>query len=489
MQVTSPHPNSTLIQFLQTEFNKYKNAADFVAFKYVKEKTRDFSVRNGKTEDLSDFIDQGLLIEIMIDGHMGYGSTCELTSDGIKFAFNKAKSMTRTSSQFSVFKFDNRIRPSVVGHYASAVKTKLNLLDLPEIFNYLKKTSQALKINNTIVTASSDVMLIECTHHYFSSLGADINQEFDIIVNSMSATASNGQESQTRSLHGGRGNCVQAGAEYFNLDSALEKCEQISTEALELLEAENCPTETCDLILAPDQMLLQIHESVGHPLELDRILGDERNFAGWSFIKPEDFETLQYGSPLMNVVFDPTQPQELGSYQFDEAGSQAEKKHLIKNGKLLAGLGGLESQMRLNISGVANSRASSWNRAPIDRMANINLDGGSSTLAQMISRVERGVMMFANKSWSIDDYRRKFQFGCEYAKLIENGHITKTLKNPNYRGVSIPFWNSLADLTNSSTVETYGSPYCGKGEPSQVIRVGHASPYALFKNIEIFGGG
>ncbi len=474
---------------LQTEFNKYKNSADFVAFKFIKEKTRDYSVRNGKTEDLNEFFDQGLMIEVMIDGHMGYGATAELTPEGIKKAFNKARSMTETSSRFSVHRFDKQIRPAVTGHYDSTHKTRLDTLSLAAVFDYLKKTSLALKKNDLIIAAVTDAMLIECTQNYFSSEGAEFSQNFDIVVNSMSATASDGKESQTRSLHGGRGNCLQVGAEYFNLDTALANCEEISSQAIELLTAENCPAETCDLILAPDQMLLQIHESIGHPLELDRILGDERNFAGWSFVQPEDFGSLEYGSTLMNVVFDPTSEGELASYKFDEVGNKAEKKYLIKNGKLIAGLGSLESQARSGISGVANARSSSWNRAPIDRMANVNLEGGSLSLAEMISQVERGVIMFANRSWSIDDYRRKFQFGCEYGKLIENGKLTKTLKNPNYRGVTVPFWKSLAGLTDPDTIETYGSPYCGKGEPSQIIRVGHSSPYALFKNIEVFGGG
>lgn len=489
MQATTQNQNSHLAQLLQTEFNKYKSSADFVAFKFIKEKTRDYSVRNGKTEELNDFIDQGLLIEVMINGHIGYGATSELTAEGIKYAFNKARSMTDTASKMSVFKFDKRIRPPSKGDYATSRKVKLDKLSLVEIYDFLKKTSLAMKKTDQIITATSDAMLIECTQNYFSSEGAEFNQEFDIIVNSMSATASNGKESQTRSLHGGRGNCVQAGAEYFNLETALRDCDEISTQALELLTAQDCPSETCDLILAPDQMLLQIHESIGHPLELDRILGDERNFAGWSFVQPQDFGTLQYGSQIMNVVFDPTVENELASYMYDEVGNKAEKKYLIKNGKLEAGLGSLESQIRSNISGVANSRSSSWNRAPIDRMANINLEGGDLTLDQMISKVERGVIMYANRSWSIDDYRRKFQFGCEYGKLIENGKVTKTLKNPNYRGVTVPFWNSLSGLTNTDSVETYGSPYCGKGEPSQIIRVGHSSPYALFKNIEVFGGG
>lgn len=489
MQATIQNNSDQLAQLLQTEFNKYKNSADFVAFKFIKEKTRDFSVRNGKTEDLSEFNDQGLMIEIMINGHMGYGATGELTPEGIKKAFNKARAMTLASSRYAVFQFDKNIRPPAKGRYETNRKIKLDQLSLTAIFDFLKKTSLTLKKNDLIIAAVSDVMLVECSQHYFSSAGAEFNQEFDIIVNSFSSTASNGKESQTRSLHGGRGNCVQAGAEFFNLDKALSDCDEISTQALELLTAENCPSETCDLILSPDQMLLQIHESIGHPLELDRILGDERNFAGWSFIQPQDFGTLQYGSAMMNVVFDPTVSNQLASYQFDEVGNTAEKKYLIQNGKLIAGLGSLESQARSNISGVANARSSSWNRAPIDRMANINLEAGDLSLDEMTAKVERGVIMYANRSWSIDDYRRKFQFGCEYAKLIENGKITKTLKNPNYRGVTVPFWNSLAGLTNPASIEIYGSPYCGKGEPSQIIRVGHSSPYALFKNIEVFGGG
>lgn len=489
MQVTTSFSASSLAQFLQTEFNKYKKSADFVAFKLVREKTRDYSVRNGKTEELNEFFDMGVLIEVMVNGHMGYGATSELSSEGIKKTFDSAIAMTTSASDRAVYRFDKNIRPGVKGRYETARKTRLDKLSLAEVFDFLKKTSQALKTNDKIIAAVSDAMLIECQQNYFSSEGAEIHQEFDIVINSMSSTAGDGKESQTRSLHGGRGNCLQIGAEYFNLDRALQNCAEISNQAIELLTADNCPSETCDLVLAPDQMLLQIHESIGHPLELDRILGDERNFAGWSFVQPQDFGQLQYGTKMMNVAFDPGGVQQLASYGFDEVGNKAERKHLIKDGVLVAGLGSLESQARSGVSGVANSRASSWNRAPIDRMANINLEGGDLTFDEMISKIERGVLMYSNRSWSIDDYRRKFQFGCEYGKLIENGKITKTLKNPNYRGVTVPFWNSLSGLTNAASVESYGSPYCGKGEPSQVIRVGHASPYGLFKNIEVFGGG
>ena len=236
-------------------------------------------------------------------------------------------------------------------------------------------------------------------------------------------------------------------------------------------------------------MLLQIHESIGHPLELDRILGDERNYAGSSFVKLSDFGTLQYGAPLLNVTFDPTVRGELASYGFDDNGLPATREYLIKEGKLLRGLGSSESQMRAGVPGVANARATSWNRPPIDRMANINLEPGDCSFAAMISDIEDGIYMESNRSWSIDDYRNKFQFGCEYAKCIENGKLTTTLRNPNYRGITNQFWHSLVKVGNQETVGVFGSPFCGKGEPNQIISVGHASPACLFQNIEVFGGG
>ncbi len=478
---------------IENEFKKYQKDADFVAFKYISEKTKDLSVRNGQPNQITHDTDQGLTIEVMKNGHIGYGATCELTSDGIKKAFHAAVKMTEAASKSAVHKFGLDIRPSSQGEYISQRQKPLDQISTAEIYDFLKKTSLKMKVNDQIISAVSDAMVIETEQIYQSSAGANFKQNFNIVVSSFSATAQNSKDTQTRSFHGGRGNCQQVGAEFFNLDLALRDCDQMASEALELLDAENCPTQTCDLILAPDQMLLQIHESIGHPLELDRILGDERNFAGWSFVQPADFGKLQYGSPMMNVVFDPTVKNEMASYKFDEVGNPATKQYLIKNGVLVAGLGSLESQTRLRsqsqpVAGVANSRSSSWNRAPIDRMANINLEGGNQTMSQMISDVEDGIIMFANRSWSIDDYRRKFQFGCEYAKIIKNGKLAQTVKNPNYRGVTVPFWNNLVGLTSPDTVEVYGSPYCGKGEPSQVIRVGHASPYARFKNIEVFGG-
>ncbi|MCA9729244.1 MAG: TldD/PmbA family protein, partial [Candidatus Eisenbacteria bacterium] len=164
------------------------------------------------------------------------------------------------------------------------------------------------------------------------------------------------------------------------------------------------------------------------------------------------------------------------------------KEYIIRRGILERGLGGTVSQERLHAQGVANARACSWNRPPIDRMANLNLEPGESTLDEMIAMVERGLYLKTNISWSIDDSRNKFQFGCEWGQMIENGKLTQVVKKPNYRGISATFWRNLKGVGNRATFEVLGTPYCGKGEPNQSVRVGHASPTCLFGAVDVFGG-
>jgi len=200
------------------------------------------------------------------------------------------------------------------------------------------------------------------------------------------------------------------------------------------------------------------------------------------------FGSYRYGSELLNVTFDPQNPQQIASYHFDDEGTPARLEYLIKNGILQRPLAGLISQRRANLAGVANSLACDWNRPAIDRMANINLVAGNSSLEQMIAQTESGILMDTNQSWSIDDSRNKFQFGCEYARLIENGELTEVVKNPNYRGISAQFWRNLSAVGNQDTYQVLSVPACGKGEPNQAIQVGHASPACLFKNIDVFGG-
>lgn len=428
------------------------------------------------------------MVEVLAQGQFGYAATNCLDQASIQAAAEQAKLQAIAAAPWAVHPFTPDVRPQAVGEYHSPQQKPLDAISVADLVSLLTDICATLKVSDQVVQTSAYAHTVEKTQRFVSSNGSDVQQQFFYIDTDYAATAQDGPIIQQRTDNGQMARCYQTGVEVFEPESVLARARQIGEQSVELLTAAECPTTTTTLMLAPDQMMLQIHESIGHPLELDRILGDERNYAGSSFVKLSDFGTLVYGSPLMNVTFDPTVTRELGGYAFDDAGMPAQREFLIQEGLLLRGLGSLESQARAQVPGVANFRATSWNRPPIDRMANLNLEPGTSTFAEMIADIEYGVYMESNRSWSIDDYRNKFQFGCEYAKLIQNGKFVKTLRNPNYRGITNPFWHNLVKVGDRSTFGMYGTPFCGKGEPNQVIRVGHASPTCVFSNIEVFGG-
>jgi len=468
---------------LQKALNNINIDADWVGIRQLKETTTYRTIRDGNPEQNSINLDQGVMVEVLVNGQFGYYGTHSIDYDSISKAAKKAYKIALNSSKYSNYSYTQSVRPKAVGVYNSPYEIKN--LNLDQLMDILVKSNKLLKGSDKIITATSMARIVDMNMRYVSSNGSDLEQNFLYVGPGFRAIAQDGSNIQSRSY---TDQCQQVGMEMLNEEFVLSKCESICKEALELLNAEECPNEKMDLVLHSDQMLLQIHESIGHALEVDRILGDERNYAGWSFVNLEDFGKLQYGSEIMNITFDPTIENEFASYGFDDTGNKATKEFVIKDGILKRGLGGLESQERSKIKGVANVRACSWNRAPIDRMANLNLEPGDSTFDEMIASVEKGIFMQTNRSWSIDDFRNKFQFGCEYGQLIENGKITKTVKNPNYRAVSTPFWNSLKKVGNSDTFGVYGTPYCGKGEPNQCVRVGHAAPICVFDNIDVFGG-
>ncbi|MES2934187.1 MAG: TldD/PmbA family protein [Pseudomonadota bacterium] len=470
------------IQFPEIALAYARQSADWAGLRYSHETARQRVIRNEQPETNDSSIEEGVMCEVLIDGHFGYAATADLSVDGLKRAYDRAIATTRATSAHKVHGFNAKQRPVARGQYQSPQQKTLDAAALAEITDCLLAASHAMKVSDLIVNRSARVMTIQTQIDFYSSNGSEIRQSFDMVDITLTATAAHGLQSQSRSWS----QTGQFGGEVFQRRVFAEQANRTALEALELLNAPNCPSGRMDLVLMPDQMMLQIHESIGHPLELDRILGDERNYAGWSFVKPADFGVLQYGSSLMNVSFDPAKAHSFASYAFDDGGNPATRELLIENGVLQRGLGSLESQQRSGLPGVANFRSASWNRAPIDRMANINLEPGNATLEQLIGQVERGILMTTNRSWSIDDYRNKFQFGCERGQLIENGKLGAVVRNPNYRGVTVDFWNRLAGVGRDDT--THGTPFCGKGEPSQVIRVGHSSPACLFRDVEVFGG-
>jgi predicted Zn-dependent protease len=464
-----------------------RSEADFWSVRIVSERTDDHAVRNDVAQPLRLASDRGAMLVAWCGRGAGYAATADLSERGLQAALDIATQRAKACASVSLIDHTQIARPVESGTYESPAVAQ-TLPDRREWLERLQHECAAANIDGRIVERTAAVQLTHSEQTYLTSDGIRIDQHFRFMLPQMSVTAHANGVTQVRTLGGDYGTLAQGGVDvlaHFGFDDAGAR---IADEALQLVAAPNCPSGPRDLLLMPDQMMLQIHESIGHPLELDRILGDERNFAGWSFIKREHFGSYRYGSELLNVTFDPDLREEAASYAFDDDGTRAQREYLIRDGVLMRPLGGALSQQRARLAGVANSRASSWNRPPIDRMANLNIEPGTSTLEDMIANIENGILMRTNTSWSIDDHRNKFQFGCEYGQLIENGKLTQVVRQPNYRGISASFWRSLAAVGNEATRGVYGTSMCGKGEPMQIIRVGHASPACVFSNVDVFGG-
>jgi len=457
---------------------------DEATLRVIDEDSEWLVVTRGTVEPMHSSFDSGAMVTVWADGGTGIAATSDTSESGLRSALHEAKRWAQATASRGIAIAAPSLTHS--GSYASPIERSWADMDLAARIALLQQAEAQLNVDDRIVDTRASLGLRNVRSLLISSAGGEIDQTFNFVYPALMATAAADGDAQTRTY--GRGSfCGQGGTEILDRFGFHDAAPRIGAEAVALLEAPNCPTGTMDIVVAPDQMILQIHESIGHPLELDRILGDERNYAGTSFVTPDMFGNFQYGSELLNVTFDPTVPGQLASYAFDDDGTPATRQHLIENGVLVRPLGSSTSQARSGIDGVANSRACSWNRPPIDRMANLNIEPGDSTLDELIGGVENGVFMHTNNSWSIDDSRNKFQFGCEMGQVIRDGELAETVRNPGYRGISRNFWRNLSGVGNRETLAVMGTPNCGKGELNQVIGTGHASPACRFSNIEVFG--
>ena len=478
-----------MLEKLQADLREVAPAVDFCALRYVEESSEYLAVRQDVPEPPQLSTQRGAMVTVMHRGGLGYAATSDVSRAGLSAAFDRARRFAELTAGRSVVDYATIEMPRPEGRYATPAGRDPAQLSRRDKYDLLAAESRQSRLDPRIVDWEASLWSTRTRQAYLTADGGAVEQEFQYLVPNLSATAHADGVTQTRT-HGGRYNgfCRQGGLEVLDAFGLEGSGRRVAEGALELLAAPDCPSGVMDLVLMPDQMMLQIHESIGHPLELDRILGDERNFAGTSFVTLDMFGSYRYGSELLNVTHDPTRPEEFASYGWDDDGARAEKHYLIRAGLLERPLGGTISQKRAGLPGVANTRAAAWNRAPIDRMANLNIEPGTSSLEELVAGVEHGVLMRTNVSWSIDDSRNKFQFGCEWGQVIRDGRLAEVVRNPNYRGISATFWRSLSGVGDESTFVVNGTPFCGKGEPSQVIRVGHAAPACRFSNVDVFGG-
>lgn len=497
-----------------------------ITIREVTEHQQRLVVRRGIVQPVESAMDAGAMVTVWLRHGVGYCATARLDEPGLAEATARARQWaerSQASGLFATIDLHALLDELAMGHRqtgglagATAPESvaapddrvadsrrafqqpagqcgRVQLPSRADLIGLLRTESHALKSHDDIVNWVARLNVTQSTQRLWFDNHLVSDEQAQFVEPNLEVTAVRKGVAQTRTLGGQyNGFCQRGGFEVLEASGLIGGGTRLAGEVLQLVEAPACPDGVSDLLLAPDQMMLQIHESIGHPLELDRILGDERNFAGGSFVTPDLFGHYAYGSPLLNVSFDPTVERELAGYAMDDEGERAQPVALIRNGILLRPLGSALSRARARVQGhalegTANARSIGWHRAPIDRMANLNLEPGNTSFDELVAGIERGVYMRTNASWSIDDARNKFQFGCEWGQLIEDGRLTKVVRNPGYRGVSASFWRSLDGVGNADTVQVLGTPFCGKGEPGQVIRVGHASPACRFRSIEVFG--
>jgi TldD protein len=285
------------------------------------------------------------------------------------------------------------------------------------------------------------------------------------------------------SAHGG--SSAQAGWEFVDGLGLEREAPRVGEEAAALLRADPCPSLVTTIVVDAEQMELQVHESVGHPTELDRVYGTEAAYAGTSFIKPEDLGSLRYGSEHMNVTADPTTPGGLGTFAFDDEGVPAKREPVVAEGVLRGFLTSRETAARIGSGAGGSMRADSWSRMPLVRMTNLHLEPGAGSLEDLIGGVDEGIFLQTNKSWSIDDKRLNFQFGTQIAWEIRNGVLGRMLRDATYTGQTPVFWGSLDAVAGPEEWRLHGLTNCGKGQPGQHAHVSHGTSPARFRNVQV----
>jgi len=460
--------------------------AEYADIRIVRRQDEEVGVKNGKVEALTRDEDFGFGIRILFQGAWGFACSSKVTRGEMGTVFGRALKIAKASSKV---KGKEVIFPSaspVVDRYKTPIS--IDPFDVaPEAkLDLLLKADEILRRNKKVKISEAFSGFYKMEKTFASTEGSYVEQEIIECGAGISATAIEGGEIQVRSYPNSfRGNFATRGYEWIEKLALSDQAERVAEEVSQLLSARPCPSKTTTLILDSSQLALQIHESIGHPIELDRILGTEASYAGTSFLKPEMVGHFKYGSELVNIVADATYPGGLGTFGYDDEGTKAQRVPIISRGMLVNLLTSRETAHLLKKESNGTMRADGWNRIPLIRMTNINLEPGEWTLEQMIAETEEGLLLTTNRSWSIDDKRINFQFGAEVGWEIKNGKLGEMVKNPTYTGITPKFWNSCDAIANRDHWQMWGTPNCGKGEPGQVAHVGHGASPARFRNVQV----
>ncbi|WP_203713712.1 TldD/PmbA family protein [Asanoa siamensis] len=442
-------------------------------------RTESMSARNGEIEELNQDEDAGVGVRALVGSGWGFYAVPDISDAAARAAGTRAAKIAAASATVPGPATGLIPLPPASGSWSSPCEVDPLGVPLSEKAALLVGLTTTMREHGADV-AESHYRVWDTAKWFVSSEGHRVDQRFRECGGGITATSIGEGESQRRSY----GN--QYGTRGWELVTGLDlpgNAARVATESRELLTAPPCPAGETTLILGSEQMALQIHESVGHAIELDRILGWEAAYAGTSWLDVRKLGNMRYGSPLMNITIDPTIPGALGSFGFDDEGTPAAMRYAVREGVWVGVLAGRDSASVAGLDYAGSVRSDGWARLPMVRMTNVGLTPGPHTLDEIIAATDDGILMETNRSWSIDDRRLNFQFGCEIGWEVKNGKRGRMLRNPTYTGIGPTFWQSMDML--SSEVTDWGIPNCGKGQPGQTGHTGHPAAAARFTGVRV----
>jgi len=445
--------------------------------------------KNGRASQVRESESFGLGVRVIAGGAWGFASTDDMTSAGVDRAAAQAVAIARASALCQ--KPDVVLAPAekVVDRWVAPCRIDPFTVPVSSCLDLMLKVDGELRSVPGVTLAEVVMDFRRIEQLFVSSLGSDIYQLKTQTGAGYVATSFHNNEIQRRSYPNSFGGQHQTkGYELVEELNLLGSARRIAEEAVALHKADQCPSGVRDIILGSSQLGLQIHESIGHPIELDRVLGTEANFAGMSFLTLEKLNRLQYGSAIVNVVADATVAHGpgLGTFAYDDEGVPGQCLPIIKDGLFVGYLTSRETAAAIGQPRSSGAmRAEGWNRIPLIRMTNVSLLPGKGTLADLIADTEDAIYFETNRSWSIDDRRYNFQFGTEIGWEIRHGKITRMLKNPTYAGITTDFWNSCDFICGPEEWVLWGTPNCGKGQPMQTMGTGHGAAPARFRKVQV----
>ncbi len=443
-------------------------------------------VRNGNVNGIKQHLEMGLGVRVLVNGAWGFAANPDLKAKKVEIAVQRAVSLAKDSAHLYHKPVVLAKRKPIITTWKSPCEQDPFGVSLEQKLDHLFEIDALLRGVKGIAFSEASMDFWKEWQIFVNSEGSVIEQEIIQSGAGLTATAVSDSDVQTRSFPSPFGGQFKsAGYELIPSLKLQDSAQTMAEEAVQLLSAKNCPNGEKTIILGGSQLALQVHESCGHPVEFDRVLGHEADFAGTSFLTPDKLGNFQYGSDIVNVVADATVPGALGTFGYDDEGTPAQCSDIIRNGKFVGYLMGRETAESAGMESNGTMRAQGWNHTPIVRMTNINLLPGDHELDEMIGTTEDGILIKDNRSWSIDDKRLNFQFGAEIGWEIKKGKIVGIVKNPTYTGTTPQFWRSCDAIANQNHYDVWGTPNCGKGQPMQVARVAHGVSYARFNQVNV----